>query len=88
VTDDQHRIGQLTAARLTVADTLERFAADTRDPHTVAAWLLDQLQSQHGWRPPVTAEPVPNLRPDRVADDSTREAAMAQIRAVFAARRT
>jgi hypothetical protein len=88
VTDDQHRIGQLTKAQVLIADTLERFATEPRDPAAVATWLTEQLQG-YGWRLPLDPTDVPPLRPARPADDDSpgyREFQAA--RAELAARRS
>jgi hypothetical protein len=87
MTDDQHRAGQLTAAQILIADALERHAADPRDPHHVAAWILEQLQAA-GWTPPRTpGADVPPLRPDTVAAaNSPGRQAFRQARADLANR--
>jgi hypothetical protein len=82
VTTDQPRLAR---SRLLVADALtrDRAALTKPDPHDTATWLLDQLQDL-GWKaPPDPALDIPPMRPAHVAGDAAREAAMAQIRAVF-----
>lgn len=87
MTDDQHRIGQLTQARLAIAGALERFAAQPVDPFTVADWLLDQLRNL-GWRPPLDLTDKPPLRPTDATTDGPGYAEWQQARAALAARRT
>lgn len=87
MTDDQHRIGVVTKAQILIADTLERHATQPRDPHAIAAWLLEQLQN-YGWRPPLDLTETPPLRPTHVADeDSPGRREFAAARAALAARR-
>lgn len=85
MTTDQPRLAR---SRLLVAEAFDRDrAATTRpDTHDLATWLLEQLQTA-GWTPPRDLTDTPPLRPDRVATDAERQAAMAQIREVFAGRR-
>jgi hypothetical protein len=77
---------RLASSRLLAAQAFERDrAAHTKpEPHDAATWLLEQLQTA-GWRPPPDpAADVPALRPDRIATDAERRAAMTTIRAIFA----
>ena len=77
---------RLAASRLLVAYALtrDRNIPPRPDPHDAATWLLDQLQTA-GWRPPPDpAADIPPLRPDRVATDAERRAAMTAIRAALA----
>lgn len=73
MTDDQHRIGRRTAAQLVIAEALERWDARPADqrpePLAVGAWVLDQLQNHHGWRPPLDPAEVPPLRPSNATTD-------------------
>lgn len=88
MTTTPHHVGQVTKAQLLLADALERQTSDPRDPTTVATWLLEQLQA-YGWKtPPDPNADIPPLRPTQVADPSVQAAAMAQIRAALAARKT
>lgn len=86
MTDDQHRVGVITKARILVADTLERHAAKPRDPADVAAWLLEQLQD-YGWRPPLDLTETPPLRPANATTDGPGYQAFADAKAALAARR-
>lgn len=87
MTDDQHRVAQRTKAELLLADALERHTAEPRDPNTVAAWLLQQLQN-YGWRPPLDLTETPPLRPTQPAgEDSPGRREFAAARAALAARK-
>lgn len=87
MTDDQHRVGVITKARILIADALERHAADARDPQTVAAWVLDQLQD-YGWRPPLDLTDTPPLRPADATTDGPGYQQWLDARAALAARRS
>jgi hypothetical protein len=81
VTVTPHQVGQLAKAEILIADRLEAWGLT--DPNQRAAFLLAQLQTELGWTPPKDLTETPPLRPDRVATDAERQAAMAQIRGVF-----
>lgn len=82
-----HHIGQVTKAEIHVAHLLDTAPAGA-DHQRQAAVIVQQLQ-QLGWKsPPDPAADIPPLRPARVADDTVREAAMAEIRAALNRERT
>lgn len=91
MTDDQHRIGQRTAAQLVIVDALERWdskpPADRPDPLAVGAWVLDQLQNTHGWRPPLDPTDVPPLRPANPRTDGPGYTAWLEARHALATRK-
>ena len=91
MTDDQHRIGRRTAAQLVIAEALERWdarpPADRPDPLAVGAWVLEQLETAHGWRPPLDPTEVPPLRPPNATTDGPGYAAWCEAREQLAARR-
>lgn len=76
-----HHVGQTTKAEILIAHLLDTTPAGT-DTTRQAAVILTQLQ-EAGWTPPHDPADVPPLRPERVADEGTRAAAMDQIRAVL-----
>lgn len=69
MTTDQSKLAR---SRLLVADAFQRARIDTKpDPHDLATWLLEQLQTL-GWKsPPDPAVDIPPLRPDRPADEDS-----------------
>lgn len=86
MTDDQHRAGQQTKAQILLADRLEAWGLT--DPHERAAWLLDRLQTDLGWRAPIDPGERPPLRPAQPApDDSPGRRAFREARAELAHRR-
>ncbi len=67
---DQSRLAH---SRLLIAQAFDRdrAAATKPDPHDLAGWLLEQLQTA-GWTPPPDpAADVPPARPARPADDNS-----------------
>lgn len=78
----QHQVGQLAKAHLHVAHVIDS-APTGATPEQVAVKAVEALQAL-GWSPPRDLTETPALRPTRIATEAERQAAMAQIRAVFA----
>lgn len=86
MTTDQSRLAK---SRLAVADafTRDRAAATKPDPHDTATWLLDELQTKHGWTPPPDpATDTPPLTGPGAPEDSPGRQAFRAARAALAQR--
>lgn len=70
-----HHVGQVTKARLLIADRLEAWGLG--DANDRADWLLERLQTELGWTPPrdlTEAPPVRGTSSTKAARDAARQA--------------